>query len=65
LGFSTSADDIPHILTITDPPGWTYEWVTVLNYWLNRSMSSTLVYERQKKGVHTDNRLKAEMRGYF
>jgi len=65
LCFSTSGDEIPQILRITDPPGWAYEWINILNYWVNGSTSSTLVYEREKKGFHTDNRLKAEMRGDF
>jgi hypothetical protein len=65
VSFSTSGEDIPYILTITNPPGMGYEWTALLNYWLNQSVSSTFVYEGEKKRGDPDHQFRAEIRGYF
>lgn len=66
IGYSISNHQIlPYILTITDPPGYNYEWMTGINYWLNGSIGSNLVYQGEKRGGDVDHKFKAEIRGYF
>jgi hypothetical protein len=42
-----------------------YEWAALLNYWLNQSVSSSFVYEGEKRKGDPDHQFRAEIRGYF